>query len=270
MNKILFIAIAFVSLSQIKAQDRVFTYTYQTNVLPLGVKELEYWNTVRFGKNDFYAAIDHRLELELGLGKNVQTAFYLNVSTESKYISAENEIIKSTATGFSNEWKIKLSDPVANKLGSGLYAEIGFNGSELELEMKFLFDKRIKNSLFALNLVGETELEFEVEEGGTEVNAESENKVELDFAYMQFVGKKKTNGLGLEVRNNNTFSEYEGWEYSTWFGGPSASFGGDRWFINLSVLPQWFNTKKAEGVTDHLELVDHTKMETRFLVSFAF
>src|ERR1041385_5661627 len=67
------------------AQDRVFTHTYQSNILPLGIRELEYWGTLRSGKNQFYNAIDHRLELEFGLGKSWQTAFYLNLSSETYY-----------------------------------------------------------------------------------------------------------------------------------------------------------------------------------------
>ena len=35
------------------AQDRVFTHTYQSTVLPLHARELEYWTTVRSGKQEY-------------------------------------------------------------------------------------------------------------------------------------------------------------------------------------------------------------------------
>ena len=97
-----------------QAQDRVFTHTYQTNVLPAHVREIEYWNTLRSGKDEFYNAIDQRFELELGLGKNWQTAFYFNTSTTVAFNGFGLE--RSSEMGFSNEWKWKISDPVANKI----------------------------------------------------------------------------------------------------------------------------------------------------------
>src|SRR6185436_17616440 len=119
MLKLSLLSVVLLSSSLCMAQDRVFTHTYETNVLPLGVKEIEYWSTVRSGRTEFYNRIDQRFELELGLGKKVQTAFYFNVSSES--FAIEDGIGHSLETGFSNEWKIKFTDPVANKIGTGLY-----------------------------------------------------------------------------------------------------------------------------------------------------
>jgi hypothetical protein len=62
------------------AQDRLFTYTYQSTLLNNGQRELEVWNTLRAGRQDYYARIDNRTEFEIGLGKNLQTAFYLNLT----------------------------------------------------------------------------------------------------------------------------------------------------------------------------------------------
>jgi len=186
------------------------------------------------------------------------------------YSVSDSSIESSSNIGFSNEWKVKLSDPVANKIGFGLYGEIGFSGDEVELEAKILLDKRINNNLFAFNLVGETEIEFEVESGENEVEAEFENSMEFDFAYMRFVGKKKINGIGFEIRNHNEFEEEDGWKNSVWFAGPSAHFGGNRWFINLNVMPQLFNAKTEAGNSENLELTSHEKIDIRTIVSFAF
>jgi hypothetical protein len=62
-----------------QAQDRNFVRTYQSTVLPKGAIDLEFWHTSRFGHTgQFYNAQDQRMELEFGLGKNWQTAFYFN------------------------------------------------------------------------------------------------------------------------------------------------------------------------------------------------
>jgi len=249
-----------------QAQDRSFARVYESNVLPLGVKELEYWNTLRSGKDDFYNRIDQRLELELGLGHNVQTSFYLNLKTEAAYDAGVQEILNSHGLGFSNEWKFKLSDPVANKVGTALYAEIGFDGDEIELEAKLILDKKINNHLLAFNLTDELELEFQAE-GEGDVETEAENNVNVDFGYMCLVGKNKRNGLGFEVTGYNRFAEGD-WEYSAWFAGPTLHFSGERWFINLNIMPQLFDAKDDGSDESSLELHDHEKVEARLLLSF--
>ena len=248
------------------AQDRSFARVYESNVLPHGAMELEYWNTLRSGRDDFYNRIDQRLELELGLGHNVQTSFYLNFKTEAAYVPGADGIVKNHGIGFSNEWKFKLSDPVANKVGTALYAEAGFDGDEIELEGKLILDKKINNHLLAFNLVDELEIEFDAEadEG---VETETENNINLDFGYLYLAGKNRRNGIGLEISAYNRFAEGT-WEYSAWFAGPTVHFSGDRWFINFNIMPQLFNAKDTADNEGSLELHDHEKVEARVLLSF--
>jgi len=105
-NLVLFIFMCLPFLSN--AQDRLFTYTYQSTVLNKGQRELEVWNTLRTGRDDFYARLDHRTEFEIGLGGRLQTAFYLNLTSKTKTVSESG--IKSTSTeneiSFSNEFKL--------------------------------------------------------------------------------------------------------------------------------------------------------------------
>ncbi len=61
------------------SQDRYFARTYNTTVLPKGNIDLEFWHTSRLGhENEFFHAQDQRMELEFGLGRKFQTAFYFN------------------------------------------------------------------------------------------------------------------------------------------------------------------------------------------------
>ena len=80
MKKIVIAAVVVVMISgAAKAQDRFFGRTYTSNVLPKGGIDLEFWHTSRFGhENQFFHAQDQRLEVEVGLGSNWQTAFYFN------------------------------------------------------------------------------------------------------------------------------------------------------------------------------------------------
>lgn len=264
MKKFLLVILLITIVKTVPAQDRVFAYTYQSNVLPGGAMEMEYWTTLRSGRTHFYNAIDQRLELELGLGHRLQTAFYLNLNSTT-YSPTDSFMLHDQSLGFSTEWKYKITDPVANAIGSALYIEAGFNGQELELEGKLILDKQIGKHLVAANFVGEVELEYTAKDGN--VAHETETPFELDLSYMYMLGKHA--GLGVEIRNHNVVEERE-WMNSAWFAGPTLHFHGDRWFINLNIQPQLFNARKEAGVTDKLELNDHEKVETRLLVSFSF
>ena len=130
--------------SLVNCQDRLFTYTYQSSVLGKGQREIEVWNTVHWGREDFYRAFKHRIEFELGLGSRLQTAFYLNLKSTAMQIKEINNsfITSETDFSFSNEWKYKLSDPVANKIGSALYGELTVSKDEIEIEAKIILDKK--------------------------------------------------------------------------------------------------------------------------------
>jgi len=147
------------------AQDRYFAYTYQTNVLNKGDFDLEFQNTLATGKVGAYSPyvfgqhLDQRLEYEVGLGKKVQTAFYLNSELFNFADTSSTDMNQELKISFSNEWKWKLSDPVANRIGFALYEELEIGGNNYESETKLIFDKRWKNDLLAFNIVGKYEIE---------------------------------------------------------------------------------------------------------------
>jgi len=266
MKKILAVLLLSLSTATGFSQDRVFTHTYQTNILPTHVRELEYWSTLRSGKDNFYNAIDQRFELEVGVGKNWQTAFYFNTSTVVR--QGLSGLERSNESGFSNEWKFKMSDPVANKLGTALYGEIGFNGGEFEFEGKLLLDKRVGRNIYAINFVVEYEMDYEYEAEEAKVEAETEVPFEVDLAWMHFCGEHC--GIGLEVRDHNENAPKKGWENSALYAGPTLHFNGSGWFINFSAMPQLTNLHKQEGETADLDLYDHEKVQARVLLSFTF
>ncbi len=182
--KLMAVVIAFFGVeNNITAQDRLFTYTYQSGVLNSGQREIEVWNTFRTGKTDYFARLDNRTEFEIGLGKNLQTAFYLNLTSKTNTVDILG--VKSFATGnelsFSNEWKYKILDPVADPVGLALYGEYGISTSEYELEGKIIVDKKLGNVTLAANAIFEMELEPEYSGSELELEAE-EHKADLNFS----------------------------------------------------------------------------------------
>jgi hypothetical protein len=267
MKRIIILTAIVFTILNINGQDRNFARTYQSTVLSKGAIDLEFWHTSRFGhEGQYYHAQDQRMEIEFGLGKNWQTAFYMN-RYQQRFSTSPDGTITSNEIGFSNEWKVKLSDPVANKLGLALYGEWGIKGGdELELETKLILDKVIGKHLFAFNAVYEFEKEFEWENGQTK--SEYEMPVELDLAYMYNV--KKSWGIGFEIRNHNEITKGEGWEHSVLFGGPTINFRSNRWFVIANYLPQWGNIHKTDVAPGNKVLDDHERAEARILIGISF
>jgi len=265
MKKVLLIAI-LISFSHLYAQDRLFNYTYQSTVLNKGQKELEVWTTLRSRRDNYFRGIDQRLEFEVGLGRKLQTAFYLNYGY-SKGVEETNGIQTlngSVNYSFSNEWKYKMSDPVANFIGSGLYFEYGIGSSEIELEGKIILDKQIGRTLHAFNIIGEYEFDvgFTPEVEIIDTETEREPYFELDYAFSYKI--KEGFSIGMEARNQNQFSSANELESSVLSLGPCISFYTDGFWLNFTLMPQISNLKGGG-----LELTEHEKLQARLLFSFA-
>jgi hypothetical protein len=241
------------------ANERHFTYTYETAVLPTGAKELEIWTTPRIGRDDYFVRFDERMEFEWGLTDRLMSALYLNFSNTTADVAPEMRETEFEFEGVSSEWKYKISDPVADTLGLGVYGEVTGSTNELELEGKILLDKRIGSMLLAGNLVLEQEWEFEPEE------TESEQAVEIDLAGTFMV--RPGLSAGLEVRNVNAIHEGE-LEHSALFAGPVLAYATDTWWIALTLLPQLPALKAGDANDGSRVLSDHEKLEARLLLSF--
>jgi hypothetical protein len=247
------------------ANDRHFSYTYETGVLAPGAREIEVSTTLRAGREEHFSALDHRLEFEVGVAENLMTAFYLNMGNTT----AANEIGGLTSEfewgGFSNEWKWKLMDPVANAVGLALYGEITYSTTGFELEPKILLDKRLGNLLLAANLVAEFEYTSGVDETVLEEIAPD---VVLGATYEFHKGAY----AGVELRNHNAFinnsesGEFEH-EFSSLYAGPVVSYATETWWVTFTVLPQLPALSKAEGGSI-LVLDDGERFNARLLLSF--
>lgn len=265
-QKLTTIVLFFITFSSF-AQDRYFARTYTSNVLPKGAIDIEFWHTSRIGhKDQFFYAQDQRMELEFGLGKNVQTSVYFN-NYQKRFSESTNGTIVSNEIGFSNEWKWKISDPTANKIGFALYGEWGLKGGdELELETKLIFDKIINKNIFAFNTAIEYEKEFEWENGKLKSDP-WEKPIEFNLAYQYLI--KPSFGLGFEIRNHNEINKENGWEHSVFFGGPTINFRKGKWFAIANYLPQWGNVHKT-NIAPYSKVLDELeRTEARVIIGIS-
>jgi len=249
------------------ANRRHFTYTYESAVLPKGSHELEIWNTVRLNRKDFYRGLDTRSEFEFGLGGNLQTSLYLNLTSEMDASGNTDQTF-----GFSNEWKYKLLDATADALGLALYGEGSYTNEEIELEGKIILDKQIDNLLFAFNAVGEHSFVSGVGSGSI-VQTQTEDIIEFDGGATYFITENFTAGIEAHEQSKRPPGLEGGGTYSAFFAGPSLSYAGPNWWSAISVMPQIAGSSKSEsGVvsTDKLELIQHEKLEARVVLAFEF
>lgn len=267
MKKIFIItSVLLLSAINMNAQDRIFNYTYQSNVLNKGQKELEVWTTVLLGKTDYYREIKNRVEYEIGLGSNVQVAFYLNSKQKAFFDNVTGEIVMNpTEISFSNEWKYKFSDPVANTIGFAGYAELTLATDELEIELKAIFDKRFGNSLHAVNLILEPEWETTTENG----KVKTETAIKYDFNYAYSYKASKNWNIGAEIINRNVYLKSDKFTHSALFGGPTIAYNTNNFWINLTALPQLAGLQNPAGMSG-MNVDEFTKFETRLLFSYSF
>jgi hypothetical protein len=265
MKKIL-IFISIFGFLKTNAQDRLFTYTYQSRVLNKAQKEIEVWSTLSTGRKNYFRGLEHRLEFEVGLGGKLQTSFYLNYGYNSAVIDVNGvqSLQNNIEYSFSNEWKLKLSDPTANIFGSALYFEYAIAPTETELEGKFIIDKHTGNFVNAINFVGEYEIEKQFTQNGTKINTENEGELKLEFNYGLSYKVKDNLNIGLEVMNQNQLEEGE-LESSVLLLGPCFSYSANGFWINFTCMPQITNFK-----SDRLELTEQERLQTRLVFSYAF
>jgi hypothetical protein len=261
--KKLVILLAILNFNTIYGQDRLFTYTYQSNVLSKGQKELEIWNTLRSGRKDYYSRFDNRSEFEIGLGSKLQTAFYLNLTsiTSSTDINSIKSLETEHEISFSNEWKLKLMDPVADPLGLALYFEYGIGSSEYEIEGKLIIDKRISNLTIAANAVYELEYAPLIEADQTAWA--KENLADFDLAFAWSVSPKFA--VTLENTFKNVFVNGE-LEHSALYTGPGFSWVQSNFWMNFTLLPQVVSFKGQSGSS--LNLNEFEKIQFRLIFSY--
>ena len=244
------------SIPNAQANERRFTYTYESSTMSAGQAELEPWSTVRFQREDFYLRFDERLEFEMGLTDRLQMALYLNY--EAVNLAGDSGWMQETAfSSVSAEWKWKLWDPLADPVGFALYFEPGLGPSEAEFEAKVIVDKQYRNLLLAANLVGEYELEFASPE------VEREGLVQIDAGVARFL--TPAFAAGLEFRADNILEGGE-LESSVVFAGPVLSYASKKWWIAATAPVQLVALRGASSGL--LDLEHRERAELRILVGF--
>ena len=260
------LAVSVLGLAAVaSADERKFTYSYESKTLPQGTWEFEQWVTLKAGVESGDVEIwQFREEIEYGLLDRLTTALYLNWEYEaiSGVPGVENEH-EVEFESISSEWKYKLLDAVADPLGLLLYGEVAAGPEEQELELKLILDKQIGPVRVAYNFVVEFEREEEEEPNG-------EKEWEKESVLMHTFGVSYQANPNFAVGAEAFFhQEFEGTfkeqEHLAFFIGPNIHVGLERWWATLTVLRQMDRGHDSELVLDGL-----TEYEVRLIVGFNF
>jgi hypothetical protein len=237
------------------ASERHFGFSYESPVLKEDTRELETYTTYSFGKDLFYSALKERIEFEVGLGGDLQTSLYLTFKQEMADDGSEivNEFMFD---GISSEWKLKLTDNVADAVGIGLYGELKFAPDAFETEVKLIIDKKSDNFIWALNLTAEPEFSF-VE------NTPTAWSIVPSLGIGYFLSEHFL--FGVEAVSENVYDGDPSVNtMSTVSVGPVISYTSKNWWMTLTALPQVANLN-APG----LDLVESQRWQIRLATSFS-
>ncbi|MEP7145971.1 MAG: DUF6662 family protein [bacterium] len=262
MRNIIVILILMIFINSSLADDRRFTFTYESSTLAKNSKDIEVWTTYQGGRNYFYSRFDHRLEFEIGLTDKLQTAFYLNLrnttSANSKTGKYETEF---EWEGISSEWKYQAMNKYKDGIGLAPYIEFSFNTREAELETKLIIDKQFsKKFIAAFNMVAEYEWGFNPAPEKTA----KELGLEFDLGLAYDITPKFS--IGLESKQRTQFPDGKGIEYASIFLGPNVSYREDSWYFALTYLTQLPAFKRSVNLSDSQFVLDSQERNNARLI----
>jgi len=249
------------------ATGRRFTFTYEPETMPQGAKEFEQWITLRTQRTknvdqENYNQWDFREEFEYGVTDNYQVALYLNGRSTSYRSKVEGDVSDFSFEGFSLENIYNVLNPATKPVGLSLYLEGTYSGEEAEIEQKLIFGQRHGDWKWALNLTHATEWEDNLHE--------VEGELEATLGVGRDLGKRWC--VALELRSITKIPNYEEFETTALYLGPTVSYRQDNWWAGLSILPQvWGRDWDHSGDGyDNLDLAHNERVHIRLLFGIDF
>ena len=270
------------------ADENYFGYSYGAETLPKGKSEAYLWLTDRRGKGEgHYDAQDYKLEIEHGVTNRFQVSGYLNFESHHIHgLEPEFEDVHRNFgfKGVQASFKYNALSPYKDGVGLAFYVEPGWSrihnvegetGTEYELELKAILQKNFMDDrlIWATNLTLEPEWEKETEVDATTGLSETEWEKELAIELTTGLAYRVAPNwyLGVEGRYH---SEYPDWteglhrEHYALFAGPSIHYGGKRWWLTATYLPQISGSPSEPGSQLHLD--EHEKRELRLKLGYNF
>ncbi len=231
------LALACVCALPAQANNRRFTYVYESTTAAPGTVELETWVTWKEHRFDF------RHEIEFGLTDRLQLALY--VADWSYFTRDDRARFHDAAV----EVMYNLTNPETSALGSAIYGEIKVGDELVELEGKVILQRNLGRFMLAYNATLEGEWEghnYEERNGEFQQTAGLSYQVSPRF----FVGGELLHEVG--------FPEWERRGDNVVYAGPNLSVRAGNWWLTATALAQ------LTGVEDE------TDFQVRTIAGYSF
>lgn len=257
------------------ADEDIFGYTRNTDVLPKGAKEAELWATRRSGKGQgSYRAYDYRMEVEYGFTDRLKGALYLNVNQlDASGVPGLGDRRQTRIDGFSNEWRYNILSPDKDGLGLTLYFEPeysrydaldGTRRREYALETKVLLQKNFLDDrlIWAVNLNSDIGREQEGDQWEGSVMLGFSSGLAYRFAPGWYGGAE------MDYRSLwPDLAQRSAWAF---FAGLTVHYATKSWWATLTWLPQIKGSPIDNALSSRLQLAEFEKNELRLRMGFPF
>jgi hypothetical protein len=243
-------ALFFCWNSAVHATARRFTFTYEVTTADKGEVELENWVAWQFhrgrdGAPDTHE-FDFRHELEFGITDRFQASLYFADWHVNAHPGGDDRAHFDDAA---LEVIYRLSSPVTDFLGAGVYGEIRGGPELIELEGKVLLQKNFGKWIAAYNAVLEGRWVGEHLE-------QREGELAQTAAVSYGINSRFT--IGAEALHEVDILNWDQTEKSVVWAGPNASVRSGRWYATVTALARLSDNR------------DEPHVQTRLITGFEF
>jgi hypothetical protein len=241
------------------AEEAMFAFTYTTDLLPKGAKEIEQYTTWRFTKiAGTFDEIEGNTEIEYGLTNRLQVSGYINwawthafhngpfgqTTPPGQFADATpgpNDHYQSARIeSFSAEAIYRVLSPYTDPIGLALYLEPARGPFVAELEAKLILQKNFFDDrlTMAFNYTYEPELRYLQNDDGIGRSWHEETDVNYNFGVSyrfapdwsaggEFLNELEYGSYNFTRESNNAF-----------YLGPTIHYGGKSFFVTATFVKQ--------------------------------
>jgi hypothetical protein len=254
-----FVALSTIMTGAARAEESIFAFSYTTDLLPQGGKEIEQWMTWRHDKNSgSFDQLEHRTEFEYGITDKLQAALYLNYNWTQAYHNGpfgattppeqfadfnpgpDDHFNKTRFTSVAGELIYRIFSPYTDPVGLAVYVEPQIGPNFREVETKIILQKNFFDDLLTLafNFTYAPEFRYVLNDTGIAYDWQSETDVNFTFgASYRFI---ENWSAGFEFTNEHEYNSF--WfnheSNSGYYLGPTIHYGGERFFVTATALWQ--------------------------------
>ncbi|MCX5660526.1 MAG: hypothetical protein NTW19_12505 [Planctomycetota bacterium] len=213
-----------------QADERRFTFVYETTTTPPGAFEFENWITWKSHKNEdpSYDRFEFRHEVEFGLTDRLMASVYVANWSYTDGKSVDGDGVNYDSSGF--ELIYNLLNPAKDPFGLAVYGEYNGGPDLHALETKVLVQKNIDRWVLAYNV--SLEAAWEQEDGLWNTECEFQQTVGVSYE----VCPKFT--LGVELLHQVDFPHWSEQEEHQLYAGPNMSYRAGSWWVTVTPLIQ--------------------------------